>query len=54
MNRRAALQSLIYMGSLAAIGGTSRGQDNPTKPHLQLPDMSKMPLRTQEPPPGYT
>jgi glyoxylase-like metal-dependent hydrolase (beta-lactamase superfamily II) len=48
VNRRTALQSLLYFGSLAAFEGVGFGQDKPGRPKLQMPDFSTIPIRSQE------
>ncbi len=52
MNRRTALQSLVYFGGLAAFEGMGWAQDKPGRPKLKLPDASGMPIRSQELAPG--
>jgi glyoxylase-like metal-dependent hydrolase (beta-lactamase superfamily II) len=52
VNRRTALQSFLYVGGLAAVGGLGRAQDKTGRPKLQMPDFNTIPIHTQELAPG--
>jgi cyclase len=52
VNRRTALQSLLYVGGLAAFEGAALAQDKPGRPKLRMPDFNAIPIRSQELAPG--
>jgi glyoxylase-like metal-dependent hydrolase (beta-lactamase superfamily II) len=52
VNRRSALQSLLYVSGLAAFETRALAQDKPGRPKLHLPDFNGIPIRSQALAPG--